>query len=511
MSDPTATAPPKSVPGALPMLSSGIRGLDNICGGGLPEGEVTLLTGAAGTGKSVLASQFLAAGILESGEAGVFVTLDERPEKTRRFMASLGWDIARWEAEGRWAFLDLSPSGDREIVISEDVDFSWLISRIATAVSRVGAKRVVLDSISDLLTRIGNQPRVRAEVHRLVRSLEQLDVTAIVTAERDHDDTYAARVDVEEFVADNILILRNTLEEGARRRSLEALKLRGTPHLTGEFPFAIRPGEGIVIASLAELQLTHPCSDVRISLGNADVDAMCGGGAMKDSVILVSGPTGTGKSLLVMEFAAAAAGDDGRSLMVSFEESRQQLTRNGRGWGHDLDALQAADRLRLLCQYPESAPAPAHLIQILKAVDEFQPTRVIVDSLSGIQRSSSERVFHEFLLGLTSSLRARGITTLVTTTTPTLLGGPSASGVEASTLLDMIILLRYMEVYGELRRGISVLKLRGSDHTKAILEYTITDHGLRVGAPLPAMTGILAGQPLIGDRTGPSAVGDSGA
>ncbi|HUF33061.1 MAG TPA: circadian clock protein KaiC [Acidimicrobiales bacterium] len=485
------------------MLPSGIRGLDNICAGGLPEGEVTLLTGAAGTGKSVLASQFLAVGIRDFAEAGVFVTLDEQPAKTRRFMASLGWDIACWEAAGTWAFLDLSPSDDRELVISEDVDFSLLITRIANAVNRVGAKRVVVDSITNLLTRVGNQPRVRAEVHRLVRSLEQLDVTAVVTAERDHAD--AARLDVEEFVADNVLILRNTLENGVRRRTVEALKLRGTPHLTGEFPYAIRPGEGVVIASLAELELTHPCSDTRISLGNPDVDDMCHGGAMKDSVILVSGPTGTGKSLLAMEFAAAATDDDGRCLMINFEESAQQLTRNARGWGHDLDALQADGRIRLLCQYPESAPAPTHLIQILRVVDEFQPTRVVVDSISGVQRASSELVFHEFLLGLTSALRARGITSLMTTTTPSLLGGPSASGVEASTLLDMIILLRYMELFGELRRGISILKLRGSDHSKAILEFTITDHGLRMGAPPPAATGILAGQPLIADPSGPGA------
>lgn len=453
-----------------------VSGLDNICGGGLPEGEVTLLTGAAGTGKSVLASQFLAAGIRDFAEAGVFVTLDEQPAKTRRFMASLGWDIARWEAAGTWAFLDLSPSDDREVVISDDVDFSSLITRIAAAVNRVGAKRVVVDSITNLLTRVGNRPRVRAEVHRLVRSLEQLGVTAVVTAERDHDD--ASRLDVEEFVADNVLILRNTLEAGVRRRTLEALKLRGTPHLTGEFPYAIRASEGVVVAALAELQLTHPCSDIRVSLGNPDVDDMCHGGAMKDSVILVSGPTGTGKSLLGLEFAAAAGDDDdGRCLMINFEESAQQLTRNARGWGHDLDALQADGRIRLLCQYPESAPAPAHLIQIQRVVDEFQPTRVVVDSISGVQRASSELVFHEFLLGLTSALRARGITSLMTTTTPSLLGGPSASGVEASTLLDMIILLRYMEVASELRRGISILKLRGSDHSKAILEFTITGVG----------------------------------
>lgn len=486
-------------PGFMSRSVTGISGLDSITSGGLPRGEVTLVAGATGTGKSVLAAQFLAAGLLGDREPALFVSFEEPPDKTRRFMKGFGWDIAAWEAQGRWAFLDASPSGDREVVVGEDFDLTLLIARIAAAAEALQAKRVALDAISDVLTRIGDLPRVRMELHRLVESMEGLGVTTVVTTERDHDGMRIARYGVEEFVTDNVIILRNTLSGGARRRTVEALKLRGTQHKTGEFPYAILPNEGIVLASMTDLELTHPASDTRLTLGNEELDSMCGGGALKGSVILVSGPTGSGKSLLTTEFAAAAARDGGRSLLVSFEESRAQLSRNARAWGHDLDALQASGRLTVLCMYPESAPAPAHLISIQKRIDDFQPTRVVLDSLSGVERASSPQGFHEFLLGLAASVKRNEITTLLTTTTPWLLGGNSATGVEASTLLDSILLLRYLEVYGELHRGISVLKMRGSNHTKKIREFTITDRGMQVGGTFHATTGILAGQPLIGD------------
>jgi circadian clock protein KaiC len=507
MADPGAPDAPEPRP--LPRLVTGIGGLDTICGGGLPLGEVTLLAGRTGTGKSVLAAQFLAAGITGADEPGVFVTLEDSPEKTRRFLATFGWDLATWEAEGRWLFLDASPSDDHEVVLGHDVDLSPLIARIAAAVGQVGAKRVVVDSISDVLTRIGDRPHVRAELRRLVRNLERLGVTSIVTAERDHDDAGASGiggfggVGVEEFVADNVLTLRNTLVQGTRRRSLEALKLRGTRHLTGEFSFVILPAEGVVIASTTDLRLTHPATDDRVSMGNAGLDEMCGGGALRGSMILVSGPTGSGKSLLALEFTTAPTDHTDRSLMVSFEESHDQLARNARSWGHDLRALEAAGRLTILCDYPEAAPTASHLVRIQRAIDELKPTRVVLDSLSGIERASSPEAFHEFLLGLTALLKSREITTLLTTTTPWLLGGPTATGVEASTLLDAIILMRYVEVRGELHRGVSVLKMRGSDHVKAIREFTITSRGLEVDGIFQATTGILAGRPLIGDAAAP--------
>lgn len=489
-------APAGPVP--LPRMPSGIPGLDHVTGGGLPAGEVTLLAGATGTGKTVLVGQFLAAGITEHGEAGVFVSLTEMPAKVRRFMATFGWDVVAWEAAGTWAFVDGSLSGQHETVVGDDLDFTPLVARAAAAIQQVGAKRVVVDSLSHLLFRLGDAERIRSQVHRLISSFDELGVTTIITVERDVDD---GSFGVAEFVADNIVILRNVLVEERRRRTLETLKLRGAPHRTGEFPFAILPDQGAAVVALSKLELTHPSSDERVSFGNPELDAMCGGGPYRDSVILVAGPTGTGKTLVGIEFLDAA-GDGERGLLVAFEESEAQLTRNARGSGHDLGAMVAAGRCRLHCTYPDTAPLAAHLIAIQRLVEEFAPTRVVIDSLSALERGVTERDFHEFLLGLTSFLKARGVTALYTTTTESLLGGPSATGLGASTTLDMIVLLRYVEVYAEVHRGISVLKMRGSNHEKGIREFVIGPDGTRIGDVFHTTTGILAGTAvqLLGDE-----------
>jgi circadian clock protein KaiC len=478
----------------LPRLATGIGGLDYVTGGGLPRGEVTLLAGAAGTGKSVLAAQFLANGIMHSSEPGVFVTLEESPEKIRRFITTFGWDVDAWERQRAWAFVDASIGDVEEIVVGDDFDLTGLVARIASTVADIGAKRVVIESVSHVLARLGDAPRVRAQLHRFITALDALDVTTVITAERDHHYNGIARFGVEEFVADNMVILRNSLEAERRRRTIEVLKFRGAPHRSGEFPFAILPEEGVAVVALSAVELNEPTSQTRVSLGNVEIDAMCGGGLFQGCAVLISGPTGSGKSLLTLEFVTAGHAE--RGLFVAFEESAAQLTRNARNWGHDLAALETSGRLRLLAQYPESAPLEAHLLRIQRAVDEFRPTRVVLDSLSGIGRSAPARDFHEFLLGLASFLKGREITTVFTTTNEALLGGASASGIEASTLLDTIIVLRYVEVYGEVRRGIAVLKMRGSDHDKAIREFTIGDRGTRLGPPFRTTTGILAGQSL---------------
>ena len=479
----------------LPRIPSGIPGLDQVTEGGLPAGEVTLLAGTTGTGKTLISSQFLAAGIMTYGEPGVFVTLGEAPAKLRRFMAAMGWDVAGWEAAGTWAFVDGSPSGDREVVVGEAFDFAPLLARVQAAVKRVGAHRVVLDSISNILSRLGETPAIRSHLYRLVAGFEALGVTTIVTAERTHEYDGVARLGVEEYVADNIIILRNVLFRERRRRTIEPLKFRGAAHRQGESPFVILPGEGAVVLALSNLALAHPSTSQRVSLGNTDLDAMCGGGAFQDSIILVTGPTGSGKTLLCLEFVESAAAGE-RSLLVAFEESEAQLSRNARNWGHDLDALQAAGRLEILCQYPESAPLESHLLAIQRVVDAFKPTRVAVDSLSGVARGATIRDFHEFLLGLTWLLKSRGITGLFTTTTSSLTAEPSATGLESSTLLDMIILMRYVEVYGELHRAIAVLKMRGSPHEKTFRELVIDATGTHVGEAFRTTTGILSGTAL---------------
>jgi circadian clock protein KaiC len=475
-------------------LQVGFEGFDIISYGGVPRNRATLVTGTAGSAKTVFAIQFLTDGI-HNGEAGVFVTFEEKPEDIRKNIGSLGWDIRAYEDQGLWAFVDASPGMDQETVLSQDFDLGGLLARIEYAVRKTGARRVSIDSVGAIFTAFGASATVRGELLRLVYHLKALEVTTIVTAERDSEYGPVARFGVEEFVADNVIILRNVLEDEKRRRTIEILKFRGTTHQKGEFPFSIVPGRGIVIIPLSALELKQASSNVRITSGNEEIDRMCGGGFYRDSIILVSGATGTGKTLITTEFMAGGAQNGERCLLFAFEESREQLIRNATGWGVDYQRWEQEGKLKLVCAYPEVASLEDHLIEIKDAVAEFEPNRVAIDSLSALERISTAKGFREFIISITSFIKHRELAGLFTSSTPTLTGGTSVTETHISTLTDSIILLRYVEMYGEMRRGITVLKMRGSMHEKDIREFTIDGSGMHVGKPFTNIAGILSGNP----------------
>ena len=475
-------------------LATGIPSFDMIAEGGLPKNRTTLVTGTAGSGKTVFAAQFLAAGI-DRGENGVFVTFEESARDIRQNMASFGWDLAEWEKEGRFAFVDASPDPDTEVVISGGFDLGALLARVEHAIRKVGAQRVSVDSLGAIFSQFADQSIVRRELFRIASGLKHMGVTAILTAERTDDYGPVARFGVEEFIADNVMVLRNVLEEEKRRRTIEILKFRGTDHQKGEFPFTIIGNGGFVVIPLSAIQLRQKSSNVRISSGSRELDSMCGGGFFRDSVILLSGATGTGKTLTVTQFLAGGAAEGERSLLLAFEESQDQLFRNATGWGIDFVGMQRDGLLRVMCDYPEVAGLEDWLIRIKEAIDEFKPTRVALDSLSALERVGTVKSFREFVIGLTSYLKHQEITGLFTSTSSTLMGGPSITDGHISTLTDSIILLRYVEMFGEMKRGLTVLKMRGSQHDRDIREFTIDADGMHILRPFRHVTGILAGTP----------------
>jgi circadian clock protein KaiC len=478
----------------LEKLPTGIPGFDHISNGGLPRGRTTLLSGTAGSAKTVFATQFLAAGIAQSDEPGVFITFEETPEDLRRNMRGFGWDIGAWEAEHKWAFVDASPQPGDEILVIGSYDLGALLARIEHAVRSIGAKRVALDSLGAIFTRLTDSRIVRNELLRIVSMLKNMGVTAILTAERTQEYGDIARYGVEEFVADDVVILRNLLEDEKRRRTVEILKFRGTSHQKGGFPFTVIPGEGIVVIPLSAIELKQRSSNLRTTSGNADLDRMVGGGFFRDSIILVSGATGTGKTLIATSFMAAGAMGGDRSLLFAFEESRDQLFRNATGWGVDFEQMERAGLLRVVCNYPEVTSLEDQLISMKDQIEKFKPQRVAIDSLSALERVSTLKGFREFVIGLTSFIKHQEIVGLYTSTTPTLLGGTSITEAHISTITDSIILLRYVELYGEMRRGLTVLKMRGSAHDKEIREFTIDGHGMHIGRPFRNISGILSGQ-----------------
>lgn len=445
----------------------------------------------------MFASQFLAGAVRRDGDAGVFVTCEERPQDLRRNMAGFGWDIAAWEGEGRWAFVDASPEPGVEALEVGAYDLGAFLARIEAAVKRVGASRVALDSVGALFGRFRDETAVRRALLRIAARLREMEVTAVATAEQVEEGGAVARHGVEEFVADNVVILRNRLERDRRQRTVEILKYRGTDHHKGEYPFTVVSGEGIAVIPLSALSLQHGASSERIPSGNPELDRMCGGGLLKGSSILVSGATGTGKTLLAAGFVAGGAGASERCLIFAFEESPAQLRRNAAGWGFDLQRMEEEGLLKVVCRYPESSGLEDHLIAIRSAIEEFEPDRVAVDSLSALERIAPERIFREFVIGLTSHIKERELTALYTATTPTLVGGASVSEAHVSTITDSIVVLRYVEVSGSIRRGVAVLKMRGSDHDRQIREFTIGPSGMEVGEAFGHATGLLEGAPRL--------------
>ncbi|MAS56250.1 MAG: circadian clock protein KaiC [Pimelobacter sp.] len=482
-------------PSTIVKVPTGHPGLDQILRGGMPIGRTTLVSGTAGSGKTIFALQFLIGGIRDHDEAAVFVTCEETPDSIRENAASLGFAIVGHEQERKWTFVDATydPGVEEEVVGA--FDFAALIARIEHAVRTTGATRVAIDSLGALMTRYEDAYTVRREMLRVSNALRTLGVTSILTNERGVEHGEIGRFGVEEYVCDNVLILRNTLDEESRRRTLEVLKMRGVDHLTGEFPVTILPNQGLVVITLEGSALNAESSTVRIHSGLEALDEMCNGGMFRDSVSLVSGATGTGKTLLVTEFIDGGASQGERSLIFSFEESRFQLFRNAAGWGRDFETLEASGALRVEAIYPEMRSLEDHLVAIMNAVDEYQPTRIAIDSLSALERISTERSFREFLIGLTSFIKHRQIAALMTATARTLLGGESLTEAHISTLTDMIMLLRYVEMGGEIRRGFAVLKLRGSTHDKRIHEFTVDGTGMNLRGPFRGVTGILSGSP----------------
>jgi circadian clock protein KaiC len=465
----------------LERVEAGVPGLELITYGGLPRNRLTLVAGTAGSGKTVFLSQFLATGI-EAGEPGVFVSFEERPEAIRRNMRSFGWDIAYWESEGTWAFVDASPRQVDTVYSGDDYDLTPLLTRITNAIDRTGAKRVAIDSVGSLVSQFDHLAPARRMLFRLAEALEQAGVSTVMSTERSEDYGPIGRLGVEEVVADNVAILRNGLDGEKRRRSIEILKMRGCSHRRGEHLFTLLT-DGIAIVPMTISSIGYGTSSTRISCGLPAVDEMFHGGLYEKSLWLVAGPTGTGKSFLATHFVAGGVAAGQRALLLSFEESHDQLLRNAAAWGLDLAAMEAGGRLAIVAEAPEAASLEDHLQRMKSTIERFHPDRVAIDSLTALQRISTVKSFREYVLGITYHIKLMATAGLVTSSVTDFLSADGSGELHVSTISDVITLLHYVPVGGEMCRGLQVLKMRGSDHDKHIREYHITDKGIDLGQP----------------------------
>lgn len=470
-----------------------IEGFDDISHGGLPQGRSTLVSGTSGTGKTMLTTQFLYNGITYFNEPGIFVTFEESPTDIIKNSASFGWDLQQLIDDGKLFILDASPDPEGQDIVG-NFDLSALIERLQYAIRKYKAKRVSIDSVTAVFQQYDAASVVRREIFRLVARLKQLGVTTVMTTEREEEYGPVARFGVEEFVSDNVVIVRNALEGERRRRTVEILKLRGTTHMKGEYPFTITDN-GINIFPLGAMRLTQRSSNVRVSSGVKTLDEMCGGGFFKDSIILATGATGTGKTLLVSKFIENACKNSERAILFAYEESRAQLFRNANSWGIDFEELENQGLLKILCAYPESAGLEDHLQLIKSKITEFKPSRIAIDSLSALARGVSNNAFRQFVIGVTGYAKQEEITGFFTNTTDQFMGSHSITESHISTITDTILMLQYVEIRGEMSRAINVFKMRGSWHDKGIREYAITEHGAEIKDSFRNYEGIISGSP----------------
>ncbi len=474
-------------------LRTMIEGLDDITHGGLPKGRSTLVSGTSGTGKTLLAMQFLYNGITGLDEHGVFVTFEESPSDIIKNAHSFNWDLQKLIDEGRLFILDASPDPEGQEVVG-DFDLSALIERIQYAIIKYKAKRISIDSMTAIFQQYDSLGLVRREIFRIVARLKSLGVTTVMTTERELEYGPVARFGVEEFVSDNVIILRNVLDGERRHRTAEILKLRGTTHMKGEFPFTMTT-KGINIFPLGAMRLTQKSSNTRVSSGITTLDEMCGGGYFKDSIILTTGATGTGKTLMVSKFIENGCENGERAILFAYEESRQQLTRNASSWGTDFDRWESSGLLKIICVYPESSGLEDHLQVIKSEIEAFKPSRIAIDSLSALARGVSNNTFRQFVIGLTGYVKQEEITGLFTNTTDQFMGSHSITESHISTITDTIILLQYVEIRGQMSRAVNVFKMRGSRHDSRIREYVITDEGAQIKDSFQGFERILSGSP----------------
>jgi circadian clock protein KaiC len=477
----------------LGRVPTGIRGFEHISMGGLVEGRTTLLVGSSGSGKTLFASELLYRSITEQGQAVVFVTFEERPSDIIRNVQRLNWDLAALVRDKKLVILDASM--DRAMVAEAgSYDLSGIITQITDAIREVGAKLVILDSLGALFYQFDNPGILRREILRITDMLAEQGVTSLMTAERLEEHGPISRFGIEEFVSDCVVVLRHHLQEEKVRRTIQIYKLRGDRHYKDEFPFTIEK-EGICILPLSAAELTQASSVERISFGSPKLDEMAGGGLFHDSVILISGPTGSGKTLMGTTFTAEACRRGERVLLLGYEESRPQLIRNAQSWGVDFQELERRGLLRMVCQYPETQGLEGHLYAIQREIEQFKPQRLVLDSVSALERIGHVRNFREFVIGLTGFVKQKQICSLFTSSSPKLSGGDSITDAHISTITDAILLLRYVESRGALSRGIIIIKMRGSKHDKQFHEFLIDDRGLHIGEPFSHVPMTLLGIP----------------
>ena len=472
---------------------TGVPGLDDVLSGGLTRGCLFLLEGSPGTGKTTIAIRFLMEGA-QVGETSLYVTLSETKKELLDGAASHGWDLDNridiFELQPPEALTD--PSRHQSLLYSSDLELGETIKMISERVERVKPTRIVIDSLSEIRLLAQSSLRYRRQLLALKHYFSRSDATVLAL-----DDLTAEALDkTAHSIAHGVIRLEELAPNyGAERRRMRVMKYRGQAYRGGFHDFTIKTGGVQVFPRLVSAEHKSSFKVEVFSSGLAGLDALLGGGLEKGSSALVLGPAGTGKSLLMFQFISAAVRRGEKAAMFVFDEELGLLFRRARGMGIDLEAFRNEGRL-LVNQVDAAELSPgefAHSVRV--CVDSDKVGTVVIDSLNGYQAAMPEEQslilhMHELL----QYLNRQGTMTFLTVAQHGLVGDMSTP-VDVTYLADTVMLLRYFEASGSIRRAISIIKKRSGSHEDTIREFKITNTGLAIGSPLVGFQGVLRGVP----------------
>jgi circadian clock protein KaiC len=466
---------------ALKKLETGVPGLDVLTLGGIPEGRCTLIAGRSGTGKTILGLQ-ISANLARHAVPTIVLGVEESPEDLQDTGDAIGLGLTRLTREGTLRFADITRPMDGPTIVSGEYDLFGLIHRIEAMVKQTGAHAVLLDSATALFSPRPPPDALRSHFFQLVYTLRSLGLTSIILAEAPGDYGQLTTMGVEDYVCDLTLILRNIIDGGRRRRSIEVNKYRRSAHFKGEYPCTVTT-KGLAVFPLDAKETPSVANVERYSSGVEGLDTMTRGGWLRNSIIIVRGPTGTGKTMLSGLFARAGAARGERVVYYGFEETRPILLRNYREIGMPMESYIESGHMKVICRYPEATSFEDLLVELRLGLEELKPSLIVLDSVSSIEHASSEQSFRQFMIGVASIFREHGRSALITQTTTGAVADHAAPFL--LTIADAILTLDYnLEEYG-LDRTMRLIKMRGSDHETHPYRLAIEPGGLTVSRLTP--------------------------
>ena len=474
----TVVAPRLNVSTKAP---SGITGLDEITGGGLPRGRTTLLVGGSGSGKTILALQFLVHGAQKRDEPGIFVAFEETPARIVGNAETFGWHLRELQLQGQLYFMDAQPAPD--LVQSGTFDLSGMLIALGVKVDETGAKRIVFDALDIVLALLPDAAAQRREIYRLHAWLLARELTGIVTLKADSDDRGSMKqpFGFMQFMVDCAVILNHSVVLGVSQRNLRVQKYRGSSFDENESPFLIGKGGFEVAVSRTLGRGQAEVTNERVSSGVERLDTMLGGGYYRDASVLITGFPGTAKTTLSGAFAEAACARGERTMFVSFDSDSNEVIRNLASVGIQLARFVDDGTLNMVSARTITGSAETYLVRIKSLAKEHRARCVVVDPISTLSKSGNELTAHSVAERLIDWSKAEGIT-LVCTSLLDEMSSQSEAGspLQISTLADTWIHLNYLVQAGERNRGMSIIKSRGTAHSNQVRELILSDAGITV-------------------------------